>query len=143
MVGNGPQYANFGAKIFFIWGAFCVIAVFFVWCMVYESSKISLEQIDEMYERVNYAWNSKHFEPSWSFQQILDEGWSPSAPPPPEHELATTQSQTSADTTLGESVGTSSTIGNDAIDSSHSAEAPSIPGDPKGLPAMANVDFTY
>ncbi|KAL6413277.1 hypothetical protein AUP68_02784 [Ilyonectria robusta] len=63
MLGDGPGGAAFGPKIFFIWGAFCILAVFFVWCMVYETSKISLEQIDEMYERVNHAWNSKAFQP--------------------------------------------------------------------------------
>lgn len=137
MVGTGPGYASFGPKIFFIWGAFCIVAVFFVWCMVYETSKISLEQIDEMYERVNHAWNSKTFEPSWSFQQILDEGWSPSAVPPPEHELQATSSHSSAVTTLGDSNSSSLTIhhGNEHI------AAPSR--DNKSIPAMANVDFTY
>jgi hypothetical protein len=46
--------------------------------MVYETSKISLEQIDEMYERVDHAWNSRNFQPSWSFQEMRDEGASSS-----------------------------------------------------------------
>jgi len=46
--------------------------------MVYETSKISLEQIDEMYERVDHAWNSKNFQPSWSFQEMRDGGASAS-----------------------------------------------------------------
>jgi sugar porter (SP) family MFS transporter len=78
MVNSGPGYANLQAKVFFVWGAFCVLSLIFVWCMVYETSKISLEQIDEMYERVEYAWNSKNFQPSWSFQEMRDEGASAS-----------------------------------------------------------------
>jgi len=46
--------------------------------MVYETSKISLEQIDEMYERIDHAWNSKNFQPSWSFQEMRDGGVSAS-----------------------------------------------------------------
>ncbi|POR35481.1 Putative glucose transporter rco-3 [Tolypocladium paradoxum] len=137
MVGTGPGNASFGPKIFFIWGAFCIVAVFFVWCMVYETSKISLEQIDEMYERVNHAWNSKNFEPSWSFQQILDEGWSPSAVPPPEHELQATSSHSSAGTTLGDSNSSSLTIHN----GNENTAAPLREN--KSIPAVANVDFSY
>jgi len=78
LVNSGPGYANLQAKVFFIWGTFSALAVLFVWCMVYETSKISLEQIDEMYERVDHAWNSKSFQPSWSFQEMRDEGVSAS-----------------------------------------------------------------
>ncbi|KND91049.1 putative glucose transporter rco-3 [Tolypocladium ophioglossoides CBS 100239] len=137
MVGTGPGNASFGPKIFFIWGAFCIVAVFFVWCMVYETSKISLEQIDEMYERVNHAWNSKSFEPSWSFQQILDEGWSPSAVPPPEHELQATSSHSSAGTTLGDSNSSSLTIHNGNGNTTAASR------ENKPIPAMASVDFSY
>jgi len=70
--------AGLEAKVFLLWGAFCVIAVIFVWLMVYETSKISLEQIDEMYERVDHAWHSKNFQPSWSFQEMRDTGASAS-----------------------------------------------------------------
>jgi SP family sugar:H+ symporter-like MFS transporter len=134
MVGNGPGNADFGPRIFFIWGAFCLVAVLFVWCMVYETSKISLEQIDEMYERVNHAWQSTNFEPSWSFQQMLDEGWSPSAQPPSDHELQPTQSQTSADTSLGD--------GSSITAHSSPEHAASNTNDNKSVP-MANIDFSY
>lgn len=138
MVGNGPGHADFGSKIFFIWGTFCIVAVFFVWCMVYETSKISLEQIDEMYERVSHAWNSKDFQPSWSFQQILDEGWSPSAQPTAAHELESTTSQTSADTTLGDTA-SSATANNSEGTSQSNSDA----NGNKNQPVMAHVDFTY
>lgn len=137
MVGNGPGYGDFGSKVFFIWGAFCILAVFFVWCMVYETSKISLEQIDEMYERVNHAWNSKGFEPSWSFQQILDQGWSHSAQQPIEHELQSTTSARSADTTLGDTASSSATANNSEPTNG------STSNENKGPPVMAHVDFSY
>ncbi|PHH60572.1 hypothetical protein CDD81_1544 [Ophiocordyceps australis] len=131
MVGQSVDNAKpFGPKIFFIWGAFCILAVLFVWCMVYETSKISLEQIDEMYERVNHAWNSKGFVPNWSFQQIVDEGWtSNTAPAAPEHELQATTTHSSTDTTLG---------------NSQAGSSPTPPeSQNKELPTMANVDFSY
>lgn len=70
MVNSGSGNAGLGVKVFYVWGGFCVVAFFFVWAMVYETSRISLEQIDELYERVDRAWNSKRFQPSWSFQDI-------------------------------------------------------------------------
>ncbi|RDW87681.1 MFS sugar transporter-like protein [Coleophoma crateriformis] len=74
LVGSGQGYANLQSKVFFVWAAFCVLAIVFVWAMVYETSKISLEQIDELYERVDHAWHSRNFQPSWSFQDMRDEG---------------------------------------------------------------------
>jgi sugar porter (SP) family MFS transporter len=132
MVGKGS--VDIGPKIFFLWGAFCIIAILFVWCMVYETSKITLEQIDEMYERVDKAWNSMQFEPSWSFQQLLDEGWSPSAHPPPEHELQQARTGSSAGTSVETSMTTSTTgvIGS----TNNSSEA-------KIIGQMANVDLSY
>ncbi|KAK2134654.1 hypothetical protein NOF04DRAFT_1376827 [Fusarium oxysporum II5] len=146
LVGSGPGNASFGPKIFFIWGAFCILAVFFVWCNVYETSKISLEQIDEMYERVNHAWNSKSFEPSWSFQQMLNDGWSPSAQPPAGHELQTTTTASSADTTLGDGDASSITVNQNNNNNGSSPSNNNNNNDQnKGPPpmAMANVDFSY
>ncbi|KAF5687263.1 RCO3 glucose transporter [Fusarium circinatum] len=145
LVGSGPGNASFGPKIFFIWGAFCILAVFFVWCNVYETSKISLEQIDEMYERVNHAWNSKSFEPSWSFQQMLNDGWSPSAQPPAGHELQTTTTASSADTTLGDGDASSITVNQNNNNNGSSPSNNNNNDQNKGPPpmAMANVDFSY
>ncbi|KAI0151553.1 general substrate transporter [Xylariaceae sp. FL1272] len=101
LVEEGKGAASLGNKIFFLWGAFCILGIFFVYGMVYETSKISLEQIDEMYERVHFAWKSKEFEPSWSFQQLRDLGFADSGIPPTEHELVpsvTGQTDTSIDT---------------------------------------------
>lgn len=127
MVETGHGYADMGARVFFVWGAFCIVAVFFVWCMVYETSKISLEQIDEMYERIDYAWNSKRFEPSWSFQQMRDLGYSDSGIPPQEqqHELEPSSTSTTTHSDTGAS-GTSTSSQDD-----------------KAVPQMGNVDFSY
>ena len=138
MVGNGPGHADFGSKIFFIWGAFCLVAACFVWLMVYETSKISLEQIDEMYERVPHAWRSKEFEPSWSFQQMVDEGWSPSARPASQHELQSTESQASGETTLGDAASSATANHSEGASSSDNASPEN-----KHQPVMAHVDFTY
>lgn len=127
MVGTGTGYANMGTKIFFVWGAFCIVAIFFVWCMVYETSKISLEQIDEMYERVSYAWNSRKFEPSWSFQQMRDLGYSNSGIPPQELELEPTRT------------GSTSTSHSDQTALSGSSTSQ----DDKILAQLGNVDFSY
>lgn len=134
MVGGGSGSLDMGTKVFYVWGAFCILAGFFVYCMVYETSKISLEQIDEMYERVDFAWNSKKFEPSWSFQQLRDDGFADSGIPPTEHELQPSQT--------GSTTATS-------IETAHTLE-PSTSGDnrteeEKAIREMGlgNVDFSY
>ncbi|OBT64847.1 hypothetical protein VE03_06428 [Pseudogymnoascus sp. 23342-1-I1] len=70
LLGKGPGALHLGPQIFYVWGVCCIFAFFFVWFMVYETSKLTLEQIDEMYERVGRAWKSQSFEPTWSFQNI-------------------------------------------------------------------------
>jgi sugar porter (SP) family MFS transporter len=106
LVNSGSGYANLEAKVFFVWGAFCVLSIVFVWCMVFETSKISLEQIDELYERVDHAWESKSFQPSWSFQEMRDEGASSSGIQLEETELhhrtGTSSSTAESSTTMTE-----------------------------------------
>jgi sugar porter (SP) family MFS transporter len=102
LVNPGKGSADLASKVFFVWGAFCVLSFIFVWFMVYETSKISLEQIDEMYERVDHAWNSKSFQPSWSFQEMRDEGASASGIQLTEHEEARRRTGTSASATTSE-----------------------------------------
>lgn len=72
MVDPGPGNANLGSKVFFIWGGFCFICIFFVWAFIYETKGLSLEQVDELYGKVNKAWQSKSFNPSISFQEVAD-----------------------------------------------------------------------
>jgi len=134
MVGgnDGDGAVDLGSKIFFVWGAFCIVATAFVWFMVYETSKISLEQIDEMYERVDYAWNSRKFEPSWSFQQMRDFGFSESGVPLPGEPvgapLETQQSRASS----------ASTSQTDPPPS-----GPTTSQDDKFISALGHVDLSY
>jgi sugar porter (SP) family MFS transporter len=125
LVNPGQGYLNLAAKIFFVWGAFCVLAFIFVWCMVYETSKISLEQIDEMYERVDHAWNSKAFQPSWSFQEMRDEGASASGIQLTDHEDSSRRR-----------VGTSS-------GSSEAESATTLTDEDKIIAQLGDVDLSY
>jgi len=74
MVNAGPGNANLQAKVFFIWGGFCFICMFFVWAMIYETKGLSLEQVDELYGKVTKAWQSKGFVPTISFAEVQDLG---------------------------------------------------------------------
>lgn len=128
---------NLGARVFFVWGAFCIVAIAFVWCMVFETSKISLEQIDEMYERVDHAWNSRRFEPSWSFQQMRDFGFSDSGIPPTEPQLELQPSRASSASTSQSDAGASASTGTTtATAAANSQEA-------KMLAQLGHVDLSY
>ncbi|KAK3987754.1 general substrate transporter [Cladorrhinum sp. PSN332] len=126
--------ADLGSRVFFVWGAFCIVSIAFVWFMVYETSRISLEQIDEMYERVDHAWNSRSFEPTWSFQQMRDFGFSESGIPPTEPQL---ELQPSRASTSQSDTGVSSTTHTATTSSSSSSQ------DDKVLTQLGHVDFSY
>ncbi|KAK9490033.1 general substrate transporter [Lipomyces doorenjongii] len=64
MVDSGPGNANLGAKVFFIWGTFCLTAVIFVYLFVYETKGLSLEDVDELYEKIPGARHSASFVPT-------------------------------------------------------------------------------
>ena len=137
-IGYGTPYlvdtsggsVDLGSKVFFVWGAFCILGIAFVWFMVYETSKISLEQIDEMYERIEHAWNSHSFEPSWSFQQMRDFGFSDSGIPPTEPQL---ELQPSNASTSQSDTGGSATTDTTATNSQ----------DNKMLSQMGHIDLSY
>ncbi|KAK4499031.1 hypothetical protein PRZ48_009543 [Zasmidium cellare] len=74
MVDSGPGNANLQSKVFFIWGGFCFVCIFFVWSMIYETKGLSLEQVDELYAKVGKAWQSSKFVPTVSFQDVQDVG---------------------------------------------------------------------
>ncbi|KAI1821810.1 general substrate transporter [Xylaria intraflava] len=127
--------ASLGSKVFFLWGAFCILGAIFVYCMIFETSKISLEQIDEMYERVHFAWKSKGFEPSWSFQQLRDEGFADSGiPPATEHELAPPRTGSTATDTSIQTIQTTE----NHVENSESEEDKAV----REL-GLGNVDFSY
>lgn len=138
MVEGGTGYADLGSKVFYVWGAFCIIAAIFVYCMVYETSKISLEQIDEMYERVDVAWKSKHFEPTWSFQALREDNFANAnadAAPSPPHELQPARTGSSTD----DSIHTIHTNGASASSDETRTEEDKI----IRQMGMSNVDFSY
>lgn len=132
MVEEGAGYADMGTRVFFVWGAFCVVAAVFSWAFVYETSKLSLEQIDEMYERVSRAWKSEQFEPSWSFQQMRDLGFSNSGvqPQEPGQELEPTSSHSSEPSEIETNQSLS------AVQSTTEAEN-------KIISTLGHVDFSY
>ncbi|KAI9714193.1 MAG: hypothetical protein M1812_006414 [Candelaria pacifica] len=74
LVNDGAGEANLQSKVFFIWGGFCVICTAFVYFCIYETKGLSLEQVDELYAKVDHAWQSKGFVPSVSFQEVQDLG---------------------------------------------------------------------
>lgn len=55
---------NLGSNVFFIWGGFNFACFFFAWYFIYETKGLSLEQVDELYEKVSKAWKSKGFVPT-------------------------------------------------------------------------------
>jgi SP family sugar:H+ symporter-like MFS transporter len=72
MVNSGPGNANMGAKVFFVWGGCCLICIFFVWTMIYETKGLSLEEVDELYNKVSQAWKSPGFVPTVFSQGVQD-----------------------------------------------------------------------
>lgn len=73
LVSPGPGNANLQVKVFFIWGSCCFICIAFVYFFIYETKSLTLEQVDEMYEKVSKAYKSKHFVPSVNFRDIEKE----------------------------------------------------------------------
>ena len=74
MVDSGPGNANLGSKVFFIWGGFCLICAAFVYFFIYETKGLALEQVDELYAKVDKAFRSKHFVPTVRFVDVRDLG---------------------------------------------------------------------
>lgn len=72
MVNGGKGNANLQAKVFFVWGGFCLICAIFVYTMIYETKGLSLEQVDELYAKTSAAWKSKGFRPTISFAEVQD-----------------------------------------------------------------------
>ncbi|KAI1616485.1 MFS transporter [Exophiala viscosa] len=72
MVNPGAGNANLGSKVFFVWGGFCCVCVAFVYFCIYETKGLSLEQVDELYDKVGYAWQSTGFVPTVHFNEIQE-----------------------------------------------------------------------
>lgn len=64
LVDKGPGSAGLEAKVFFIWGSCCFGCAVFVYFCIFETKSLTLEQVDEMYETVEHAWQSSSFNPA-------------------------------------------------------------------------------
>nr|QFR37063.1 MFS transporter [Cyberlindnera americana] len=64
LVDDTPGSAGLGSNVFFIWGGCNLLCFFFAFYFVYETKNLTLEQVDELYENVQYAWKSKSFVPT-------------------------------------------------------------------------------
>lgn len=63
LVNAGPGNANLQAKIFFVWGGCCLLCAVFVYGLIYETKGLSLEEVDEMYEKISSARKSNAYVP--------------------------------------------------------------------------------
>jgi len=64
LVNAGPGNADLQAKIFFVWGGCCLVCAVFVYGLIYETKGLSLEEVDEMYSKVDSAWKSGSYIPT-------------------------------------------------------------------------------
>lgn len=68
------EHANLQSKVFFVWGSFCLIAILFVFGLIYETKGLTLEQVDELYGIVDKAWKSRAFRPQVHYREAQQEG---------------------------------------------------------------------
>lgn len=61
LVDTGNHTAALGTRIFFMWGAFNLVGVIFVYMFVYETKNLSLEEINELYRNCPNARVSAKF----------------------------------------------------------------------------------
>ena len=64
LVNAGPGNADLQAKIFFVWGGCCLLCAVFVYGLIYETKGLSLEEVDEMYEKIGSARKSSAYIPA-------------------------------------------------------------------------------
>jgi len=73
LVNYGHGYANLQSKIFFVWFGACLLAVVFVYFMIYETKGLSLEEVDELYYECKNARESTKWRPrqTWEHRQSV------------------------------------------------------------------------
>ncbi|KAI1000647.1 Major facilitator-type transporter [Podosphaera aphanis] len=64
LVNFGPGNLNLQSKVFFIWFGCCFVCIAFVWCLIYETKGLTLEQVDDMYNEISNASQSTTWKPS-------------------------------------------------------------------------------
>lgn len=62
--------ANLKSKVFFIWGGCTFLCILFVYLCVYETKGLTLEEIDELFDTVPSARQSKGFVPTNRFLKM-------------------------------------------------------------------------
>ena len=62
----GEDQGNLGAKVFFVWGALCLVCLVYSYFLIPETKGLSLEQVDRMLEETN-ARNSAKWVPHSTF----------------------------------------------------------------------------
>ena len=73
LVNPGKGNADLQVLISFPRGGCCLLCAFFVWGMIYETKGLSLKEVDEMYETVDYAWKRNSFVPKEGFHVEEDQ----------------------------------------------------------------------
>jgi len=61
---------NLGAKVFFLWGSLCTVAMVYAWLLIPETKGLSLEQVDRMFEET-VPWTSAKWKPHSTFAEDL------------------------------------------------------------------------
>ncbi|OAP60978.1 hypothetical protein AYL99_05982 [Fonsecaea erecta] len=72
MVNPGTGNANLQAKVFFVWGGFCLLCLAFVYFCIYETKGLSLEQVDELYLQIRHAWQSHEYDGTLVHGDVLE-----------------------------------------------------------------------
>lgn len=72
LVDSGPGDAGLGAKVYYIWGGACFLCIFFTYFFIYETKGLSLEDIDELFEKVGSARDSMKFVPTNTIERFQD-----------------------------------------------------------------------
>ncbi|KAI5849899.1 general substrate transporter [Tricharina praecox] len=74
LVDKGPESADLGSKVFFIWGGCTAVAIVFVYFFIYETKGLSLEEVDELYHSVPNARRSPGWVPAQDYRENLEKG---------------------------------------------------------------------
>ena len=63
----GTDKGNLGSKVFFIWGALCIVCQVYAYFLVWETKGLTLEQVDRMMEEVGSPRKSAGWQPHSTF----------------------------------------------------------------------------
>lgn len=72
LIDNNTNKIMLGTKIFFLWGSFNLIGAIITYFLVYETQGLMLEDIDELYRRAKYSWQSSKLNKQITDEQALE-----------------------------------------------------------------------